>query len=128
MKIIALPAIESFPLLLAFNTTGKVSFKELGRFLALKNSADRLLLFCRQKLISLTLSNGKVYFPYELFESKKDFYENRRYLLRKQIESDEVLLNIKEKELEIIKSRLEEFKKELEAEEHRNVKSCSHRL
>lgn len=82
----------------------------------------------RQKLISLTLSNGKLYFPYELFESKKDFYENRRYLLRKQVESDEVLLNIKEKELEIIKSRLEEFKKELEAEEHRNVKSCSHRL
>lgn len=78
----------------------------------------------RQKLISLTLSNGKVYFPYELFESKKDFYENRRYLLRKQVESDKALLNIKEKELEIIKSRLEEIKKELEAEEHRDGKNC----
>lgn len=52
MKIIALPAIESFPLLLAFNTTGKMSFKELGRFLALKNSADRLLLVCRQNSVN----------------------------------------------------------------------------
>lgn len=52
MKTIALPAIESFPLLLAFNTMGKMSSKKLDGFLALNNSADRLLLFCRQSSVN----------------------------------------------------------------------------
>lgn len=50
MKITAVPAVESFPLLLAFNTTGKLTSSKLDEFLALKESADRLLLICRQNL------------------------------------------------------------------------------
>lgn len=52
MKIIALPAVESFPLLLAFNTVSKLNSKKLDEFLALKNSTDRLFLICRQNSVN----------------------------------------------------------------------------
>lgn len=71
MKTIALPAIESFPLLLAFNTMGKMNSKKLGGFLALKSSADRLFLVCRQNSVNDIKILKQIYADEDL---KAEFY------------------------------------------------------